>query len=43
MSEALAEWKYAFEEWKKLPPSEVSEDEFSRLEKKLREAEAKKN
>jgi tetratricopeptide (TPR) repeat protein len=42
MSEAVAQWKRALEEWKKLPPGEINEEEFSRLERKLREAEAKK-
>jgi hypothetical protein len=28
----------AVEEWKKLPANEISEEEFSRLERKLREA-----
>lgn len=40
MSEAVAQWKLAIEEWKKLPPGDINEDEFSRLERKLREADA---
>ena len=42
MSDAFIQWKRAVEEWKKLPPSEINEEEFSRLERKLREAEGKK-
>lgn len=37
-AEAIAEWTAALNEWKKLPPSEISADEFSGLERKLREA-----
>lgn len=38
MSEAVAEWTAALNQWKKLPPSDVNADEFSALERKLREA-----
>lgn len=41
MGEAVTQWKLAIEEWKKLPPSEINEEEYSRLQRKLSEAEAR--
>jgi len=38
MREAVAEWTAALNQWKKLPPSEVNAEEFTTLERKLREA-----